>query len=68
MKAMIFDTPNPVCILHISDPARAHVPACQTNVARTFSENAPIHPAQTYGDDYDLVNNQDWLSSPGGFK
>ena len=68
MKAMICTTPHPVCILHIHDPARAHVPACQTDVARTFSENTPIHQAQAYGDDYDLVINQDWLSAIGGFK
>lgn len=68
MKALIVDTPAPACILRCTDPARAHVSSVNTDVRRTWEPHRPIHAPQHYGDDYDLVIRQDWLSAPGGFR
>jgi hypothetical protein len=37
-------------------------------VRKTIEEHAPIHVCHAYGDDYDRVQRDDWLSAPGGFK
>lgn len=54
--------PAPSCPLPITHPARA-VDLRTTNVRETFERHAPID----YGDDYDRVHREDWLSAPGGF-
>ena len=64
MNHIEFASPCPSCPLPITHPARAVVPACQTDVRRTWNEHAPL----PYGDDYDRVMRDDWLSAPGGFK
>lgn len=57
-----FSNPAPSCLIPITHPARAHTPACKTNVAETFSR----HSVYQLGDDYDRVNADDWLDR--GFK
>lgn len=57
--------PAPHCEIPYGHPLfDGYVPAEDTNIRRTFAKAAP----QRYGDDYDLVMHQDWLSSPGGFR
>lgn len=53
-------TPAPWCPM-----PRAYTRADDTAIRRTIEEHTP--PA-TFGDDYDLVWSQDWLSAPGGFR
>lgn len=43
MNTIEVSTPTPACILPIDHPARAHVAACDTDIARTF---------ELYADDY----------------
>lgn len=64
MTHIEFATPLPSCMPLITHPARAVVPACQTDVRRTWNEHAPMQ----CGDDYDRVAGDDWLSAPGGFR
>jgi hypothetical protein len=59
-----FDTPAPSCLLPITHPARALIPAEHTDVSRTWSE----HSLFDLGDDYDRVQRDDWLSALGGFR
>jgi hypothetical protein len=59
-----FATPAPSCPLPITHPARAIVPACKTDVRRTWNE----HALYELGDDYDRVLRDDWMSAPGGFR
>jgi hypothetical protein len=66
MKAILSNRPLPVCILRRDDPARANE---NVDLAETFARNTP--PMQAYraiGDDYDQVQQDDWMSAPGGFK
>ena len=64
MKALIVNTPFPACILRSGDPARCHDPLPLEEV---FARNTP--PLQpVVWDDYQEVNNSDWLSAPGGFR
>jgi len=51
------------CPLPITHPARAYVPACSTDVAKTWRE----HSANELKDDYELVESQDWIGN-GEFK
>lgn len=61
---MEFQTPAPYCVLLITHPARAHTPACKTDVAETWNR----HSVYQLGDDYDRVQAEDYLSAIGGFK
>ena len=57
--------PAPHCPIPHGHPCfRGYTPAEHTRVGRTFNLHAPTD----YGDDYDRVNRQDWLSAPGGFR
>jgi len=38
---MTFTHPFPWCLLQATHRARAHVPACQTDIRRTFAEHDP---------------------------
>jgi len=58
----------PYCRLPLTNTRRAYVSSHDTDVSRTFAEHAPIRVCPLYGDDYDLVQQHDWLSSPGGFR
>lgn len=53
--------PAPSCPIPALHPARA-VNLHETDVRRTWNEHAPVE----YGDDYDRVNRDDYLSAPGG--
>lgn len=64
MKAIIVETPRPYCILNLADPARAHVPACQTDVRRTFSEHSTLDLL----DDYERTDALGYLEQAGAFK
>lgn len=64
MKAIIVETPRPYCILNLADPARAHVPACQTDVAATWDQHKPVQML----DDYDLTDRLGYLETMGEFK
>ena len=56
--------PAPHCEIPLGHPLFAgYVPAERTDIRRTFAKAAP-----RYGDDYDLVHQQDWLSAPGGWR
>lgn len=57
--------PAPHCPIPVGHACHiGYVPAEQTRIERTFAKHAPI----PYGDDFDRVNNDDWLSAPGGFR
>lgn len=64
MNHIEISTPAPHCPLSACHPARAHVPACQTDVARTFAEHSTIDLL----DDYDLTSRTDYLEQMGAFK
>lgn len=66
MKALVINADAPYCILRLTD-ARAYVPAAHTDIRKTFEAHRPVHAHVVYGDDYDLVMRQDYLSAPGGF-
>jgi len=57
-------TPRPACVLPAAHPARAHVAASNTDVAATWEPHRPIQ----HQDDYDLVERDAWLETPGTFK
>lgn len=59
-----FSTPAPSCLVPITHPARAHIPACNVDVSETWNR----HSVYQLGDDYDRVLAEDWLSAAGGFK
>ena len=67
MKALVIHADAPYCILRLTD-ARAYVPAAHTDIRKTFEAHRPIHAPIEYGDDYDRVMVEDWLSAPGGFR
>jgi hypothetical protein len=56
--------PAPSCTLPILNPARAHIPAGDTDVRRTWKQYSVLDLV----DDYGMVDAQDWLSAPGGFR
>lgn len=66
MKAMLVEADAPYCILRLTD-ARAYVPASHTDIRKTFEAHRPIHATTVYGDDYDRVMRDDYLSAPRGF-
>lgn len=66
MKAMLVEADAPYCILRLTD-ARAYVPASHTDIRKTFEAHRPIHAPTVYGDDYDRVMRDDYLSAPGWF-
>ena len=57
------------CPLPLKDKRRAYVNSHDTDISRTLEEHAPIRVSEVkrYGDDYDLVQSQDWMEM-GGFK
>lgn len=63
-------TPLPYCPLPGHDRRRAYVKSEDTDIARTLAEHAPILVSGIgdIRDDYALVEQQDWLSAPGGFR
>lgn len=64
MNVLEFATPAPSCIVPATNPARAHIPALDTDVTRTWREYSVLDLV----DDYGLVEHQDWMSAPGGFR
>lgn len=66
MKALVINADAPYCILRLTD-ARAYVPASHTDIRKTFEAHRHIHAPTEYGDYYDRVMREDWLSAPGGF-
>ncbi len=64
MNIIEFTEPAPSCLLPATHPARAHTPACKTDVAETWNR----HSVYQLGDDYDRVQAEDYLSAIGGFK
>ncbi len=65
MNVNTIPKPHPHCPIPAEHPAyRGYVKAEQTDIRRTFQRHAPA----TYGDDYDRVMREDYLSAIGGFK
>lgn len=65
MSAPVIWKPAPHCVIPHGHPCyRGYVPAEHTDVQATF---ARILGADLR-DDYALVEQQDWLSAPGGFR
>lgn len=64
MKAIIVSTPAPACILRSGDPARCHddIP-----LEETFARHT-LPPVGDIRDDYQRVQDDDYLSAPGGFR
>lgn len=56
--------PAPHCPLPACHPARAHVPACKTDVARTFAEHSTLDLL----DDYERTDALGYLEQPGAFR
>jgi hypothetical protein len=57
-------TPVPSCTVPILHPARAHTPGVEPDVTRTWKQYSVLDLV----DDYGMVDAQDWLSAPGGFR
>lgn len=64
MNHIEISAPAPHCPLPACHPARAHVPACQTDVARTFAEHSTLDLL----DDYDRTDALGHLEQLGAFK
>lgn len=65
MNINVINKPHPHCEIPYGHPLYSgYIPAEDTNIRQTWKKVAPEH----YGDDYDLVISQDWLSAPGGFR
>lgn len=64
MNVILFNTPAPSCLVPMTHPARAHIPASDTNVRRTFDEHSTLDLL----DDYDLTSRTDYLEMPGAFQ
>lgn len=70
-------TPTPFCVLLSTHPAR-RVNTRHTDITATWREHDPRRVAGRrnkserdvahLGDDYALVEQQDWMSAPGGFR
>lgn len=57
--------PHPHCVIPHGHPChRGYVPADKTDIRQIYARHAPT----AYGDDYDRVLRDDWLSAPGGFR
>ncbi len=65
-----YATPIPYCPLPLGDTRRGYVKAEDTDVARAIEEHAPILVSGIgdIRDDYETVEQHDWLSAPGGFR
>jgi hypothetical protein len=64
MNVTVIQKPAPHCPIPFGHPLFAgFVPAKETDIRRTWARSAP-----QYGDDYDRVMRDDWLSAPGGFR
>lgn len=65
MNIIVIQKPAPHCPIPDGHPLyRGYVPSEKTDIRRTWSRHAPIE----YGDDYDRVMREDYLSAPGGFR
>lgn len=60
----------PYCPLPGHDQRRAYIPADRTDITKTWDEHRQILVCGIgdMRDDYELVQQQDWMSAPGGFK
>lgn len=64
MNIVTINKPAPHCPIPFGHPLFiGYVPADHTDIRRTLAKSA-----QAYGDDYDRVMRDDWLSAPGGFR
>lgn len=64
MNIIVKNKPAPHCDIPFGHPLfRGYVPSERTDIRRTWAKAAPA-----YGDDYDRVQRDDWLSAPGGFR
>ena len=68
MNNVTYLHPAPWSPLPLTHPARAYTSAENTNVAETIAAFRLQHSPIQYGDDYDRVMAEDWLSAPGGFR
>lgn len=65
MNVIVILKPAPHCPIPFGHPLfTGYVSAEETRIERTFRRHAP----NKYGDDYDRVTRDDWLSAPGGFR
>ena len=65
MNITVILKPAPHCPIPFGHPLYlGFVPTEYTDIRRTWARHAPIE----YGDDYDRVMAEDWLSAPGGFR
>lgn len=65
MNKVIISGPIPHCVLLCTDNRRQH--SKDTDIRKTFDMYRPVHVKNQTGDDYDRVQNDDWLNT-GGFK
>ncbi len=64
MNTMTIPKPHPHCPVPEGHACYiGYVPAEKTDIRRTWQRCN-----ENYGDDYDRVQQDDWLSAPGGFK
>lgn len=63
MNEIEFQISAPSCLVPLTHPARAVVPACKTDVGKTIAEHD-----FSYLDDYDLTDRLGYLESVGGWK
>lgn len=64
MNIIVINKPAPHCPIPYGHPLfSGFVPSHETDIRRTMARHAPH-----YGDDYDRIMRDDWLSAPGGFR
>lgn len=64
MNISVILKPAPHCPIPRGHPLyNGYEPADETDIRRRFAR-----ASDQYGDDYDRVMREDWLSAPGGFK
>lgn len=66
MKNASYMHPSLWCPLPITNPARGYVSSADTDIRATFAQH--MLPVGDIRDDYEIVEQQDWLSAPGGFR
>jgi hypothetical protein len=65
MNIVTINKPAPHCVIPVGHPChRGYVPAAETDIRRTFT----LAEIGDIRDDYELVQQQDWMSAPGGFR
>lgn len=64
MNGITVDRPHPACILHATNPARAHIDSTHTDVAATWEQHKPVQML----DDYDLTDRLGYLETLGEIK